>query len=58
MTKPVARCLKCKKDIEVQGPKQTEVRPGVNAVKGTCPVCKGNVYRIIGKKTLAELEKE
>lgn len=52
-----ARCLKCKKEIDVQEPKQTEVRPGVNAVKGTCPTCKGKVYRIIGKKTLAEVLK-
>ena len=53
-----ARCLKCKKEITVQNPEQTEVRPGVNAVRGTCPDCKGKVYRITGKKTLEEIQKE
>jgi hypothetical protein len=58
MADVIARCLKCKKNIVVQNPEQTEVRPGVNAVRGTCPDCKGKVYRIIGKKTLAEIQKE
>jgi len=55
MADVIARCLKCKENITVQDPEQTEVRPGVNAVRGTCPQCKGKVYRITGKKTLKEL---
>lgn len=53
-----ARCLKCKKQIKIVDPEPTEVRPGVGAVRGTCPDCKGKVYRIIGKRTLAEVQKE
>jgi len=50
MTEYVARCMKCKKDVTpVKDPKIVEIRKGVNAVKGKCPVCGGNVFRIIGK---------
>jgi len=50
MTEYEARCMKCKKTVKpVKNPEIVEIRKGVNAVKGKCPVCNGNVFRIIGK---------
>jgi len=45
-----ARCMKCKKEVDVKEPKEVEIKPGTWAVKGKCNVCGTNVYRIIGKK--------
>lgn len=45
-----ARCMKCKKEIEVKDPTEVEIKPGTWAVKGVCPDCGTKVFRIIGKK--------
>ena len=45
-----ARCMKCKKNVKIKNPQQVEIRKGVWAVKGTCPVSGTKVFRIIGKK--------
>ncbi len=45
-----ARCMKCKKQVDVKDPELVEIRKGVWAVKGKCSVCGTKVYRIIGKK--------
>ncbi len=51
MTEYKARCMKCKKEVSVKDPKETTIRDGkVRAVKGKCPVCATNVFRILGSK--------
>ena len=51
MAEHEARCMKCKKSVKVKDAKETTIRDGkVNAVKGVCPTCGTNVFRILGKK--------
>ena len=47
------RCMKCKKQVEMKDPKETTMkgRGGeLMAMKGVCPNCGTNVFRIMGKK--------
>jgi len=48
-----ARCMKCKKQVNMVSPKQVTIKKGTFAAKGTCGKCGGNVYRILGKKPLS-----
>ena len=41
-----AYCVKDKKKVEVQNAEQVTMKNGKPALKGTCPVCGGKVYRI------------
>jgi transcription initiation factor TFIID subunit TAF12 len=41
-----AYCVKCKKKVEVQNPKQVVMKNKRPATKGTCPKCKTTVFRI------------
>jgi hypothetical protein len=43
-----AYCVKDKKKVEVQNAEQVTMKNGKPALKGTCPVCGGKVYRIGG----------
>ncbi|UZE93574.1 MAG: hypothetical protein IB618_02240 [Candidatus Pacearchaeota archaeon] len=45
-----ARCMRCKKQVDVKDPEEVEIKKGTWAVKGKCVVCGTKVYRIIGKK--------
>lgn len=46
-----ARCMKCKKQVEIKNPQDTTIKDGkIKAVKGVCPKCGTKVFRIIGKK--------
>ncbi len=46
-----ARCMKCKKQVEIKDPVETTIKNGtIKAVKGVCPICGTKVFRIIGKK--------
>jgi DNA-directed RNA polymerase subunit RPC12/RpoP len=47
---PTARCMKCKKEVEVKNPKEVTMKNGLVAIQGVCPVCGTKVFRIIGKK--------
>ncbi|MDR2425926.1 MAG: DUF5679 domain-containing protein [Endomicrobium sp.] len=44
-----ARCMKCKKQVEVKDAKDTVTKNGMKAVTGVCPICATKVYRIVGK---------
>lgn len=44
-----ARCMKCKKQIEIKNEEAVTMKNGLKAVKGVCPDCGTKVYRILGK---------
>ncbi len=44
-----ARCMKCKKGIEIKNPQNVTMKNGLKAVKGVCPTCGTKVFRIVGK---------
>jgi len=44
-----ARCMKCKKQVEIKNPEEVVMKNGMKAMKGVCPVCGTKVFRIIGK---------
>jgi len=41
-----AYCVKCRDKREIKNPKKTKLKNGRPAVKGTCPECGTNVFRI------------
>ena len=41
-----AYCVKCREKREIKNPQITELKNGRPAVKGTCPECGTNVFRI------------
>ncbi|HET8719917.1 MAG TPA: DUF5679 domain-containing protein [Candidatus Nitrosotenuis sp.] len=41
-----AYCVKCRAKREIKDPKVTKLKNGRPAVKGTCPKCGTNVFRI------------
>ncbi|MBA3795922.1 MAG: hypothetical protein H0X20_01690 [Chloroflexi bacterium] len=43
-----AYCVRDKKKVEIQDPQQITMKNGKPATKGTCPECKGSVFRIGG----------
>jgi len=43
------RCMKCKAQVEIQNAKETTMKNGMKAMKGTCGKCGTNVFRIMGK---------
>ena len=45
-----ARCMKCKKQVEVKDPKEVIMKNGMKAISGLCSVCSTKVFKIIGKK--------
>jgi hypothetical protein len=45
-----AYCFKCKQKRELKNPKEVTLKNGRKAVKGTCPVCGGNISRMGGMK--------
>lgn len=47
---PQARCMKCKKQVEVKNPEETIMKNGMKAVRGVCPDCGTKVFKILGKK--------
>ena len=46
---PEARCMKCKKQVDIKDPKETTMKNGMKALKGTCGKCGTKVFRILGK---------
>ncbi len=45
-----ARCMKCKKQVEVKNPEEVVMKNGMKAIKGVCPDCGTKVFKITGKK--------
>lgn len=43
------RCMKCKTSVEIKDGKETVMKNGMKAMKGLCPDCGTNVFRILGK---------
>jgi DNA-directed RNA polymerase subunit RPC12/RpoP len=44
-----ARCMKCKKQVEIKDPEEVIMKNGMKAIKGICPDCGTKVFRIVGK---------
>ena len=49
LTMAEARCMKCKKQVEVKNAEETVMKNGMKAVKGVCPDCGTKVFKILGK---------
>jgi len=45
-----AYCVKCKSKVEIQDPKDYQMKNGKMAVQGTCGSCGTKVFRIGGNK--------
>jgi hypothetical protein len=45
-----ARCMKCKKSVQIKDGHDVTMANGMKAIKGECPICGTKVFRIIGKK--------
>ncbi|MBI3032680.1 hypothetical protein HYY69_04345 [Candidatus Woesearchaeota archaeon] len=43
------RCMKCKKEVKMENAKETVMKNGMKAAKGTCKACGTKVFRILGK---------
>ncbi|MBI4440995.1 hypothetical protein HY639_02400 [Candidatus Woesearchaeota archaeon] len=43
------RCMKCKKNVQIKDPKETVMKNGMKAMKGSCGACGTKVFRILGK---------
>ncbi|MFO8015958.1 MAG: DUF5679 domain-containing protein [Candidatus Woesearchaeota archaeon] len=46
---PKARCMKCRKQVEIKDPEEVILKNNLKAIKGVCPVCGTKVSRIVGK---------
>jgi hypothetical protein len=44
-----ARCMKCKKQVEVKNPKNVLMKNGMMAISGLCSHCATKVFKIVGK---------
>ena len=44
-----ARCMKCKKQVEIKNPQNVVMKNKMKAMKGVCPHCGTKVSRILGK---------
>ena len=44
-----ARCMHCRKEVEVKDGKEVVMKNGMKAMKGVCPTCNTKVFRILGK---------
>jgi len=44
-----ARCMKCKKQVEIKNPQNVVMKNKMKAMKGVCPHCGTKVFRILGK---------
>lgn len=43
------RCMRCKKQVEIQSPAEVTLKNGMTAMKGKCGNCGTVVFRILGK---------
>jgi len=45
-----ARCMKCKKQVDVENSEQIVMKNGKQALKGMCCICGTKVFRILPKE--------
>jgi DNA-directed RNA polymerase subunit RPC12/RpoP len=45
-----ARCMKCKKQVEVKDAQDVVMKNGMKAISGICTKCSTKVFKIIGNK--------
>jgi endogenous inhibitor of DNA gyrase (YacG/DUF329 family) len=45
-----ARCMKCKKQVEIKDAKKVTMKNGRPAIRGKCPKCGTTVQRIVKKE--------
>jgi len=43
------RCMKCKKQVEINDAKEVIMKNGMKALSGVCGACKTKVFKIVGK---------
>jgi DNA-directed RNA polymerase subunit RPC12/RpoP len=43
------RCMRCKAQVQIKDGKETIMKNGMKAMKGACPDCDTQVFRILGK---------
>ena len=53
-----ARCMKCKKQVEIKDPVESVTKNNMRICKGVCPDCGTKVCRILGKAKEEENAKE
>lgn len=41
--------MKCQETVKMKDPKETVMKNGMKAAKGSCPKCGTKVFRILGK---------
>lgn len=46
---PQARCMRCRKQVDIKDPKEVVLKNNLKAMRGVCPTCGTKVCRIIGK---------
>jgi len=44
-----ARCMKCKKSVQIKNEQDVTMKNGMKAKRGVCPTCGTKVFRIVGK---------
>ena len=44
-----ARCMHCRKEVEMKDGKEVTMKNGMRAMKGVCPTCGTKCFRIMGK---------
>ena len=48
-----ARCMKCRKDVDVKDPKLVSMKskrnPNARAISGLCAACGTKVFKMVGK---------
>lgn len=50
-----AFCLSCRERISVNNPSLFKLKNGRRSIRGFCPLCKGKVSRIVGKKVFEQM---
>ena len=45
-----AYCVKCRKKVNMNSPKEETLKNGRRAMKGKCPACNTTLCRILGNK--------
>lgn len=43
------RCMKCKRKVEIENPKEIIMKNRMKAIKGVCHKCGTKVFKIVGK---------
>lgn len=44
-----ARCMKCRKTVEIKNPTQATTKTGRPMIKGNCSICDGKVSKFVKK---------